>query len=353
MKESDFQQYIASSDEDLNSIEDGNNSDDSDAVYQSKNKMSRKALGLRKLLLGDADETSKENDDFFLQCNGDYNDYDTDNDGDSDSDSDGGGDGDGVHDRDKEDEEKDDIVANSGNYAKVVRGRNQKQKFTATNSDYDHEYTYIPEEKDTSENKLSSHGKADKTPIDRLKAKLADKKKARKLKLANKMKSSSDSKSPSSVDDNDYSSRKNDVELTATLTSMFSPRDKNEKADYDMRSIIQLERAKLKYGEKLEKKKFKKKRSSGNSDYNQSDSFAVDTSDKRFTAVFSDPRFGIDVSSTEYKETDGMRQILAAKRIRNIDRETDAYDNKMDKLTADEPSNTQKLVEKLKKKLKA
>ena len=56
--------------------------------------------------------------------------------------------------------------------------------------------------------------------------------------------------------------------------------------------------------------RFKKSRRSQNDDGSPDDSFKIDTTDPRFARLYSDHTFGIDTTSTEFKKTSAMMDMV-------------------------------------------
>lgn len=101
----------------------------------------------------------------------------------------------------------------------------------------------------------------------------------------------------------------NDKE-TANLSLLFDDNQANEE-DYDMRALV------LPSDRKGKKQKNKKDKDTSSA------AVAVDLSDERFRPVLAgnDPRFGIDRTAAEFRDTEGMRAILTEQQRRRQERE--------------------------------
>lgn len=276
MQDSDFQQYVASSDSDDESSE---CVDVEDGKLSKKAKLD-KAAKLRKLLLGDAadDDEDDQRDDFFLE---DVQDH---------------------------------------------KGRRQNiRDDDARSEEGDFTITYFPEDSGKDDNSKKQVGK-DETVFEAAQRKIAERKKARKL--AKKMKKQSGEGDVDEIEENDSENKviatkgvkinsKGDMDDRKEQTSreqlelLFAGEDDADSdREYDMREIALAEKQK-------KKNKIKKKNKKGTSDNLQSSDFQINVDDNRFNKLFDgDANFGIDKTSVEFKETPGIKQILEEQRQR-------------------------------------
>ena len=262
LAESDIQQFLASESE--------NESDGEHDTHETKRKDNK---SIRKLLLGQNDEDSNadsdiENDDFFR---------------------------------------RDDDAAAS------------KDASSDNENDENKVYTYFSKDKSSK----ADEPKKDETPFEALQRKMAEKKKARKqAKKDLKAQISGLDKSAiaatilkklQSTDKKKNSSVTNPKAVgSAELELMFDTQDEN---DYNMRSVQKEEKLRKKQLEKGSKKK--RGRTSEEAEAPDQATFKVDLKDNRFNRLIAgDSHFGIDPMSSDFKETQGMRDILAAQRKR-------------------------------------
>lgn len=133
---------------------------------------------------------------------------------------------------------------------------------------------------------------------------------------------------------------KEDEKSKAELELLMLDNDEAaEKDHFSMRDVI-----------KAEKNKTKKRKGKKNYDAELvQDSFQADLSDPRFKEIFENHDYAIDPTSSEFKKTETMTQILK-ERSKRLRKETgESKKNKKSKKTSgDEPSALLSLVEKLK-----
>jgi len=98
-----------------------------------------------------------------------------------------------------------------------------------------------------------------------------------------------------------------------------------QKADehFDMTKIIKGHKMASKKGKSKGKQKGRKGRSTDNDD--AVDDFKIDTTDNRFTAVFSDKDFSIDPTRPEFKKTREMERLIAERQARVVGQRTTGH----------------------------
>lgn len=103
----------------------------------------------------------------------------------------------------------------------------------------------------------------------------------------------------------DESVELDDKRRQESLELMFADSDKQVQGDYDMIEVLKRDKSE---GHK-KKGRFAKKKNENKED--SVDSFQVDVSDNRFGRLFAgDANFGIDPTSSDFKETKGMKEVL-------------------------------------------
>ena len=269
--ESDFQQYLASSDSD---------SDNSDKAGKKKY--------LRNMLLGKNNSDDDDDDD--------HNSEEKD-----------------VH---------DDFFIDDSNASDNENG-NEKT------------FTFVPEDVNTDNTKREQE-----TPFEATLRKLAEKKKKRKL-AKKEFQRNLELHPHLNVVGNDQNKTVNNE----ALELMFDNQDNNASDDYDMRKIAKFQQEQL--SGKKKKSKYKKK-SRKEDEKPAGLDFRVDMTDKRFSNVFdgSNEHFGIDRTSSEFKDTENMRDILKEQRRKRALKSTSNEKEEVQK----DISETTKLVSKLKRK---
>jgi len=179
-------------------------------------------------------------------------------------------------------------------------------------------YTFVPKE-----DAAASRAVEGETPFEAMQRRLAEKRKARKqAKKLLKAGGGAGGGRPGAEKDDADAAR---AAPAAELELLLADDDGAEERGYNMRALLQAEKERGK-GNKA-KKRSKKKKGAANDEEQNDPGFAVDVTDDRFSALWKgDSRFGIDRTSTEYKETKAMKQILKTQRKRR-EREGSADDD--------------------------
>ena len=257
LAESDMAQFLASGSESDGEGQINDDGEEEEDVVQpvkkpKKGKNKSKSKDIRKLLLGDAgDQSASEEDDFF------------------------------VH---PENDNDDDEVGN-----KV--------------------YSYIPEAASIGQTK--DEALEDETPFEALKRKLAEKKKARKQAKKERSSAATTREITTKISIG-KEKQKTEASDEAELELMFGDDDQN---GFDMRTVERNEKLMQKAASGKGKKNKKRNREIEEAKNTAPDDFKVDVQDNRFNKLLAgDSRFGIDPTSSEFKETQGMRDILSAQR---------------------------------------
>lgn len=121
---------------------------------------------------------------------------------------------------------------------------------------------------------------------------------------------------------------------------MLNEDDSQEKADhFNMRDVI-----------KAEKKKGKKKGKKSHDSELAQDDFQPDLKDDRFKEAFESHEFAIDPTSSEFKQTNAMKEILKERRKRLHNSENGKSKHKKQKSAASQGAELTSLVSKLKSK---
>jgi hypothetical protein len=296
LNESELQQYVADSassdDEDAVEEEDSEGSDFEAAKPKKHSKKDKKA-SMRKLLLGDDSEGASddgEQDGFFQHDGGDAA-------------------GDGMY----------------GSDSEVPEG------FSGAEDDEEEEkdgegktLTYMPElGKDLLAKK---RGAAEETPYEAEQRKMAEKKKARKVakkayqeqQEAEKKAAVQAAKKPSAAKAGKAAKEQKptaeEAKRQAELELLFEGEgDPHAEDDYDMRALALAEK------DKARGKKSKRRKASAAAG---DDDFKLDTADPRFSKLFEgDSRFGIDKTSTEFRPTPAVKEILSEQAKRRAQQE--------------------------------
>jgi hypothetical protein len=261
LNESELQQYIASSNSD--------DSDNEDSAFimdkESESKKSKKAIAVRRLLLGNDEEgcSDDEKDPFF------------------ENDKSNGIDGNVIH------------------------------SFVPQNDSEEVESTEIKPKKNKKGKKKLNEIKADSANVE-------------------------------NTDENKKS--------LAKLEMLFDDDKQSNSQNYDMISIVKQE--------KLKKKGQHKKKGGKNeteSEIVDNDSFKIDLVDSRFQGLFEgDAKFGIDMTSSEFKETPAIKEILkeqSKRRQVNISNNKNRINSEIEHVSKTATSGMNEIVNKLKRKL--
>lgn len=346
LNESELQQYVADSD----SSDEEEEEDDSEPEKSKKNGKSKKiskkkqskAAMMRKMLLGGGSDES-EADDFFAE----------------EEEEDGSG------------SDKSDASAGSGDEQDSMYGGDDvpegfSRSDIGSDDDDDEEggegksMTYMP---DLGKDILARKRGVEETPYEAEQRKMAEKKKARKAakkayqeaQEAEKKalalgqaggKKAKGSKAAAPVVLTEEERRKQ-----AALELLF---DEDAKDDYDMREVVKAEKDKAR-GKKSNKRK-KAKLVDGENGAEGGDNFKIDTADDRFSKLFEgDSRFGIDKTSTEFRPTPAVKEILSEQTKRRAQKEKNEFSapaSSKPAPKADEPASVDvnNLVNKLKRK---
>lgn len=311
LNESELQQYIASASEDGDEDEDKDEEEDEDYPgvegEGSKKSKVKKAQALRQALLGIGGGTEDSEDDFFAD--------DQSNDNDNDD-----GDGDGAED--------DDMYSSNPHHGLSAVGDVEDE------DNEERVMSFIPAADKAQQDQMDPE---DETPFDKMQRKLAEKKKARKQQKKEKrlqevaeaetmkkvMKKAKSGKNQVDVSEDDGEA---EAKQKAQLGLLFAEDSGEGEEDYDMYRLVKDEKDKTKDKTKGKEKKLKmkgknkrKRQEEGEEEMapSRSASFKIDTADSRFKNLFDgDSRFGLDMTSTEYKETPAMKEILAEVRHR-------------------------------------
>ncbi len=313
LAESDFQQYIASSQSESGSEESGEeNSESESEVAVIKNKSKSKATkekkgrksSYRKLLLGghdsasDSDECDEEGNDKDLEKDS-FFDFEGDEDDSSDEESSNNVvNQDEDDDRDQDHEDGEDIFGIS----KSNKKRKNEDGIGYGDKEGEMTMTFIP-----------------KTSVQETVNDTSEENKRRK-----KNKKNTKTKSREEKDDDE---NENAPELKDQLALMFAGEDNSAEdvagdlRGYEKRRTKKAER-KAKMKEKIAEKNGtftsgKTKSKSGNVSNHVKESFQVNYEDSRFKALFDgQAKFGIDTTASEYRETDTMKNIMKEQRKR-------------------------------------
>jgi len=263
LAESDMQQFLASG-----SDSDGDGEDLKPSKGPKTSKDKSKSKNMRKILLGQSDEEADsdagvEDDDFFTHPD------------------DESGESDGA-----------DVADKVYNYVSSTAA---------------------------SDSKAESASKEGETPFEAIQRKFAEKKKARKQAKKELKAGATSSDIKAAIHQKLRGAGKKEQAKSAAVASsaaelelMF---DASEENDYDMRSVQKAEKLRKKEQERKGKKS--KKRGLPDEDTAREETFKVDLQDSRFgKLIHGHSNFGIDPMSSEFKETQGMRDILEAQRKR-------------------------------------
>eukprot|EP01038_Epipyxis_sp_PR26KG_P004668 gene4668-6557_t len=213
---------------------------------------------------------------------------------------------------------------------------------TAKDNDFDNEekvFTYLPETDQSLKSKIKRGSNiVEETPLEATLRKRAELKKARKEKKI-------------LMNNNNDDIIEDENEYQISLLSSKKKKSKQSVIKDDEVDSDDLKESVAALNEKRKGKKNKKIKSN----QNESNEFMVDLGDDRFSKVIDglDARFGIDTSSTEFKDTSAMREILAEQsRRREALRKNKSKTNFDDNYDTIQNDNleTSKLVNQLKRK---
>lgn len=340
LNESELQQYVADSDSSDEEDEESQGSEPETSkkgkAKVSKKKQNKAAL-MRKMLLGDGDAEDSEEDDFFAK--------------------DGSAHGSGSDNSDSA-AEQDSMYGDDD----VPEGFQQSDIGSDDENDDEEDgqgrsMTYMP---DLGKDILAKKRGAEETPYEAEQRKMAEKKKARKAAKKAYQEAQEAEKKASVLGQKKGKGGKAaaPVALTederrkqAALELLF---DEDQKHDYNMREVVQAEKDKAR-GKKSNKRK---KAKLGEDAPTGEDDFKIDTKDDRFSKLFEgDSRFGIDKTSTEFRPTPAVKEILSEQTKRRAQKEKNernAPESSRNGSKADEAAapavDVDSLVNKLKRK---
>ncbi len=183
-------------------------------------------------------------------------------------------------------------------------------------SDVDMEYSFVPGE---NVGEANSDAPTDETPFEKIKRKLAEKKKAKKAskkELTKTKEAKEGERNGGKITNIQHPHLQTKAKVAASkeeLDLMFA----DDGDDYDMHAVVKAERA---------KKKKKKPKKEDQDETAAPDDFKIDVTDTRFAALMQgDAKFGIDPLATEYKETQAMRKVIKeVKKRRKKERKSEA-----------------------------
>lgn len=306
LNESELQQYVA----DSNSSDDDDDEEEEDdqsgrkVSKAGKQKKQQKAAAMRRMLLGDdvgsqaSDDSAGEGgeDDFFEKA--------------SQGSDDGGNGGDGMYDSDGE----------------IPDGFDAADRDGSDDEEGGKTLTYMPEL--GKELLAKKRGAAPETPYEAEQRKMAEKKKARKaakkayqeqLEAEKKATVQGAKKGKSKGGAQEEKLTAEEARKRAELELLFDDDEGNAQGedDYDMRQLVQAEKDKAKG-----KKKNKRKKGNADAAAVAGSDFKLDTSDPRFSKLFEgDARFGIDKTSTEFRPTPAIKEIISEQAKRRAQKE--------------------------------
>lgn len=306
LNESELQQYVADSDSSDEEDEESQGSEPETSkkgkAKVSKKKQNKAAL-MRKMLLGDGDAEDSEEDDFFAK-------------------EDGSAQGSGSENNDSDAEEQDSMYGDDD----IPEGFQQSDIGSDDENDDEEDgqgrsMTYMP---DLGKDILAKKRGVEETPYEAEQRKMAEKKKARKAAKKAYQEAQEAEKKASVLGQKKGKGGKATapVALTederrkqAALELLF---DEDQKHDYNMREVVQAEKDKAR-GKKSNKRK---KAKLGEDAPVGEDDFKIDTKDDRFSKLFEgDSRFGIDKTSTEFRPTPAVKEILSEQTKRRAQKE--------------------------------
>lgn len=141
---------------------------------------------------------------------------------------------------------------------------------------------------------------------------------------------------------NSIQDEKNKAELELI---MMDEENKDQKEHFSMRDIVK--------AEKLKNRKKNKKNAKIDTEMTQ-DNFKPDLNDSRFDEIFENHDYAIDPTSSEFKKTETMKQIMSERSKRNRHSGSNIESNKKQKKSNSNSSNAEisTMVDKLKRKSK-
>ena len=200
----------------------------------------------------------------------------------------------------------------------------------------DREITFTVGAKDKLKEKVariaSGEGEAQLTPFEQYQLKRREKKRQRRAEVKERRRIAKEESDGFFLDDADGAAAEGggaSAQEVSIQEAVGYDSGSDDERDYDMREIQRSERMKGKKltGARKRKEKLRKERVG---DVSGGD-FGLDLQDDRFAPLLEgDQRFGVDPTSKEFKDTEGMRDILREQRRRRKKAEEDAAKRRRD-----------------------